>query len=95
MSSSELVDITGLDKVKLMLALYEKACRSMYDVGHLSAEEARCMFDKQKGNFDYVNGRCFKCNLSGDFVSPWGYDRDAGKGRFEEVVTELRKNGDS
>ncbi|EGE07047.1 hypothetical protein TEQG_06036 [Trichophyton equinum CBS 127.97] len=89
------IDITGLDKVELMLALYAKAWPSMYDIGRLRAEEARRFFDEQKGDFDYVNGRCFKCNLSGDLVDPRLYDRDAGKGRFQEVVTKLRKSSSS
>ncbi|KAM5455289.1 hypothetical protein MaudCBS49596_001933 [Microsporum audouinii] len=94
-SSSTEVDITGLDKVALMLALYEKASPSMYDIGNLTAEEAHRLFEKHNGRFDYVNGRCFKCNLSGNLVNPWGYDRDAGAGQFQEVVTMLRKNSSS
>ncbi|KAK2820044.1 hypothetical protein FQN49_007776 [Arthroderma sp. PD_2] len=94
-SASNEVDITGLEKVTLMLALYEKANPSFYDMGKLSAEEAGRLYEVQKGRFDYVNGRCFKCDLSGDSVNPWGYDRDAGAGRFQEVVTMLRKRGGS
>jgi len=39
---------------------------------------------------DYFNGRCIKCDQSGDEVDPWLYDRDAGAGVFQKIVDGLR-----
>ncbi|KAJ5264945.1 hypothetical protein N7505_007738 [Penicillium chrysogenum] len=41
----------------------------------------------------YVQGKLIKCDLSGDEVDSWQYvefDRENGKGAFEECVTALR-----
>ncbi|MFH1367054.1 MAG: hypothetical protein ABIH38_03650 [Patescibacteria group bacterium] len=42
-------------------------------------------------NFDYLNGRVMKVDLSGDEFDPWGYDRDNGDGEAERVINELRQ----
>jgi hypothetical protein len=40
--------------------------------------------------FDYLYGRPLKCNLEGDEVDTWGYNRDHGEDAFEKVVEGLR-----
>lgn len=53
-------------------------------------------FDKKlaetavKSRMDYFQGRCIKTNISGDSVEPWLYDRDAGSGKFKEIVDGMR-----
>ena len=39
---------------------------------------------------DYLCGKAIKTNLSGDLVEPHLYDRDAGKGKFLEIVNSMR-----
>jgi hypothetical protein len=51
---------------------------------HSLAEEA------VKKRIDYFCGVAIKCDLSGDEVDPFLYDRDAGKGKFQEVVDFMR-----
>jgi hypothetical protein len=51
---------------------------------HSLAEEA------VKKRIDYFCGSAIKCDLSGDEVDPFLYDRDAGKGAFQEVVDSMR-----
>jgi hypothetical protein len=54
-------------------------------------------FDEQlakeavKDYIDYFNGRCIKTDLSNDSIDPWAYDRDAGAGTFQRVVSGLKK----
>lgn len=40
--------------------------------------------------FDYLYGRPLKCDLSGDEVETWGYNRDHGDNAFEKIVEGLR-----
>lgn len=80
------ISIKGLNKIALLKALWEnmrpKAFFNSFDVK--SAEKA------VKSYIDYFNGRCIKCDLSGDEVDPWLYDRDAGAGAFQKIVDGIR-----
>lgn len=36
-----------------------------------------------------------KLDLSGDSFNPWGYDRDNGAGKAQEVANEVRASGET
>ena len=88
------ISIQGVDKVQLLKGLWEKAsAANFYKMSGAGApkwdeEMAKAAVLKY---IDYYCGRCIKCDLSGDNVDPWLYDRDAGAGAFESVVKSLRK----
>ena len=86
------VNIIGLDKVKLLKALWENQIVASY---FALIEEPSFDYDLAKrvtgGYIDYFQGRAIKCNLSGDFVNPRLYDRDAGNGKFQAVVNHIKE----
>lgn len=83
------ISITGLDKVKLLEYLWRAQNKaSFFALFPQSAPD----FDKELAKtavttyIDYFQGRAIKADLSGDSVDPWLYDRDAGAGRFQQIV---------
>lgn len=89
------IDITGIDKVKLLQALYNRAKPLGLGFLHftpqpLTNEEALKLIVEYRGNFDYLNGRVMKVNLSGDTMSGQLFDRDNGEGEAQKAVAEAR-----
>ncbi len=87
------IDISGIDKVALVQALYASAKplglgRLQYQAGPLLDAEAQAL--AQARYIDYCHGRVMKVCLTGDTLDPWGYDRDNGAGAAEAVVAALR-----
>lgn len=41
--------------------------------------------------FDYLIGKVIKCDITGDKLDPWLYDRDNGEGKAETVVKFIRQ----
>lgn len=88
------ISIAGLDKAKVLIALYEYSrCQGM---GILQAkkepmteEEANGLL-KDDDYFDYVHGRVMKVRISGDELSPRLYDRDNGPGAAEYAINTIR-----
>lgn len=78
------INIRGLDKAAVLLALYR--CARVQGMGVLQAkaepltiEGARELLENQK-RFDYVHGRVLKIDLRGDELLTGLYDRDNGHG---------------
>lgn len=89
-----MVNIQGIDKVKLLEALWKKSQPAAFFRMQGISPPSFNMNEAQqavKGYIDYFNGRVIKCNLSGDEVDVWGFDRDNGNGAFQSVVDSLRK----
>lgn len=89
------IDITGLKKTDVLIALYAAAKPQgmgylQFQPGYLDAKEAAELMEAQRGRFDYVKGRVLKVNLAGDFVSSSLYDRDNGQGAFARAIAHLR-----
>ena len=88
------VDIRGLDKERLFIALLggAKVAGFFGFHGQPSPPQPTEIPDKKvlDSYIDYYMGRVIKANLSGDTVDPRGYDRDNGQGAFKSVVDELR-----
>lgn len=89
-----MINISGIDKVKLLKALWMNQSVASF-FGNFKALAPA--FDEElakeavKDYIDYFNGRCIKTDLSKDLINPWAYDRDAGAGTFQRVVSELKK----
>lgn len=91
---SDEISLIGLDKAKLLAALYNGSRplgRGLlhFDPTPMTVAEARNLL-KKVTKFDYLKGRVMKVDLSGDFLDPWGYDRDNGEGAAQRVVDSLR-----
>ena len=90
-----MVDIKGLDKARVLKALYEHShaqglggFRAVH-VGIPTLE----YFDgrlEQGTYFDYVGGRELTVDLSGDEFDERLYDRDCGKGAAQRAVDSIR-----
>ena len=86
------VSIKGLEKVKLLKALWEGAKPAAFFAfsGQLSPE-----FDKAaakeavKTYIDYFCGRCIKTDLSGDTANPTSYDAEWEAGAFQKIAGSL------
>jgi hypothetical protein len=86
------VDITGINKITLLFAMWQGMHPAKF-FGGLDGPT----FDRElakeavKSYIDYFCGRCIKTDLSKDTVDPWLYNRDAGAGAFEKIVEKLKK----
>lgn len=90
------VDITGLDKVQVLMALYDKArCLGLgclqFTPEPLSQEEAEKIYaNNERLYFDYVKGRVIKVDLSRNSFSTVSFNRDNGEGAAERAIENLR-----
>lgn len=89
--------IGDLDKVKLLTMLWEEGQPArFFRINHLPAP----IFDENEAKYavkdfiDYFCGRAIKTDLSGDYASTQGYNRDMGDGAFERVCMMIRTNGE-
>lgn len=94
-----LIDIKGLDKAEVLLALYNGShCQGL---GFLQAINTYTLEDAKRdyefsvencgGYFDYLHGRVLKVDLSGDSFDSRLYDRDCGEGAAARAIDELRR----
>lgn len=91
----EMVDIKGLDKAEVLVALWNNSCEvglSFNPSGKpLTVKKARKIIKGQYYRFDYCEGRLIKCDLSGDKFDPWLYDRENGPGAAQRAIDALRE----
>lgn len=90
------LDIKGIDKAELLAALHNGTralgmgilhdiCRDM-----TKEEAARILAETGQTRFDYLLGRPLKVDIGGDEMFAGLYDRDAGDGAAERIVSRLR-----
>lgn len=90
------LSLRGLDKRAVLAALYNAAspggAQSLgwlaHQPGGMTLDEAASWLEGQQ-DFDYLQGRCLKVDLSGETLDPWRYDRDYGQGAAERVLAHL------
>jgi len=87
------VDISGIDKVALIKALFYNA--KPLGMGFLHYDAKHSLSDDEAENLvrsgtDYVKGRVMKINVSDDTVYTRLYNRDNGPGAAEKVIERLR-----
>lgn len=102
---SDKINIKGIDKAELLAALHNgtrpQGMGFLHARGPMTAEEAKQYLDRgddgramfggpQRMYFDYLCGRPLKVDIGGDELNPRLYDRDAGRGRCADVISELR-----
>lgn len=92
------IDLKDLDKAAVLAALYN-ASKPMamgfmrYDPTPMTVDQAHELLKKQT-DFDYLQGRVMKTDLSGDTLDTWGYDRDNGEGAAAKALASLQSTGD-
>lgn len=55
----------------------------------MAEEEAQKILDGGTVDFDYLNGRVMKVNLSDSKFDPWLYDRDNGEGAALRAINQI------
>lgn len=86
------VSIKGLEKVKLLKALWEGAKPAAFFTKHgiqTPTFDESVAIDAIKSYIDYYSGRCIKTDLSGDTADPTSYDAEWGAGLFQKIVISL------
>lgn len=71
------VSIVGLDKARVLMALYNHSLPEGFEILKMSIQRAR-EYTSRTLYFDYVDGRGIKTDISGDVADTWLYDRDNG-----------------
>lgn len=80
-----MVDIKGLDKAKVLKALYDHSHAQGFGLlqtvpgGVVTVDHCAGLL-KNQTYFDYMHGRVLKVDLSGDEFDERLYDRDCGEG---------------
>ena len=89
------ISLIGLDKAEVLAALYNASKPQgrgflHYDPKPMTSKEAGVLL-KQTTDFDYLQGRVMKVDLSGDTFDPRLYDRDNGQGVAEKAIAVISK----
>ncbi|NCE63055.1 hypothetical protein D1159_00315 [Pseudoflavonifractor sp. 524-17] len=88
-----MVDIKGMDKARVLKALYENSHLQgmgfMQASGPITVEHCAGLLEKQT-YFDYLYGRVLKVELSEDEFDERLYDRDCGEGAAQRAVDSVR-----
>lgn len=93
------INLKGLDKAAVLAALFNASKPQglgflHYNGEAMTVERARELL-KHTTDFDYLEGRVMKINLSGDTLNPWLYDRDNGEGAAAAAIASLQSTGDA
>jgi hypothetical protein len=95
------IDIKGIDKAELLAALHNGTpaigMGMLQDRGAITKEQAQEVIDhrmKCGGDlyFDYLFGHPLKSDISKDTMRVAMYDRDAGQGAAERIITKLPRS---
>lgn len=86
---SQKINIKGMNKAEVLMKLYNASQPLGVGILHfknedMTLDEAQAILNSSPGvsnpfYFDYLYGRVMKVDLSGDWLDPWGYDRDNGQ----------------
>lgn len=93
------VDISGLDKLEVVHALWAMARPAPTFLDRKLATPsfdqatAKAVLESGRPYFDYLCGRALKTDFSGSLLDPRLYDRDHGAGTVQKVVDILRFKG--
>ena len=89
------ISLAGLDKAKVLMALYDSSRPLGMGFLHYTPEpldkRAACKALAAGTYFDYLNGRVMKVDLGGDELDPCLYDRDNGEGAALKAIEKVRK----
>ena len=95
-----MVSIKGLDKAKVLKALYDNSHVEGMGFVHAAPEgtvtEDRCRELLEKNTaYDYLYGRVMKVDLAGDEFDERLYDRDCGEGAAQRAVDSITQERES
>lgn len=95
-----MVSIKGLDKAKVLKALYDNSHVEGMGFMHAAPEgtvtEDRCRELLEKNTaYDYLYGRVMKVDLAGDEFDERLYDRDCGEGAAQRAVDSIAQERES
>lgn len=90
-STTMAVSILGINKIKLLKALWRNAKPAFYfyTVNSQAFDGGAKAQAAVKKYIDYYDGRCIKTDISADSALPALYDREYGAGAFQRVVNSL------
>lgn len=88
-----MVDIKGLDKKKVLQALYGAARPqgmgfARFAPGPLTETELE-HYTNPLGRFDYLKGRVMKVDISNDSFDEFLFDRDNGEGAAQRAISSI------
>ena len=95
-----MVDIKGLDKARVLKALYDHShvqglgFMHAAEEGAVTVESCAKLLEKYT-QYDYLHGRVLKVDLSGDEFDERLYDRDCGEGAAQRAVDSVRAEKES
>jgi hypothetical protein len=92
------ISLENMDKAVVLAALFNASKPQgmgfvQYKPIPMTVEEARQLLE-QCTDFDYLQGRVMKIDLSGNMLDTWGYDRDNGEGAAERAIIEAMQVND-
>lgn len=86
-----MVDIKGLDKARVLKALYDyRHGKELSQAGMGITVEDCAMLLEKTTHFAYLNGRAMNVDLSGDEFDPRTYDLYCGEGAAQRAVDSIR-----
>ena len=91
----KMVDIKGLDKARVLKALYDHShvqglgFMHAAEEGTVTVESCAKLLEKYT-QYDYLHGWVLKVDLSGDEFDERLYDRDCGEGAAQRAVDSVR-----
>jgi len=92
------MNISGMDKARVLMTLYNGSKQQGFGLYNLhgkkamTLDEAQYIIDNYGMNYEYLNGRIMKIDISGDEVHTSAYNRDVGEGAAERLIEELKKS---
>ena len=90
-----LVDTTGIDRVRLLKALWEGTLRPKYYLLNISWDQPWdevLAAEAVLGYIEYFQGRFIDYDLRENMINPMIYDLANGKGTFQGIVDKLRND---
>lgn len=93
MTNPDEIDISGLDKTKLIFELWTHSHvqgLSVLSEREFDFREVEARIAGGNTYFDYLFGRVMKVDVSGDTMETYLYDRDCGHGKAAAVVAIMR-----
>lgn len=91
-----MVKTTGIPKTKVLAALFNNAKTQglgvlQFRANHIMDEAEAAKILETTNDFDYLEGRVLKVNLSNDDgFEEWLYDRDNGSGAAQRAIDSIK-----
>jgi hypothetical protein len=91
LKDSIVIDITGLSKAAVLLALWQASKKELSFLKERKIDLFDCEERLAKDSYvDYFAGEVIKVNFSGNEFNPVLFDRDVGDGAAQKAVDKLR-----